>query len=67
MSLHFTVPDMDCAGCVRSITDSVHRLDADAKIEADLQSKDVQITGRADAMAYAKAIEDAGFTITPPV
>lgn len=65
MGLHFNVPDMDCAGCVRSITDSIHRLDADAKVETNLENKDVCITGQAEAKAYAKAIEDAGFTITP--
>lgn len=64
MTLHFTVPDMDCAGCVRSITEAVHQLDADAKIEADLNSKDVSITGHANAKAYADAIEGAGFTVT---
>lgn len=63
MTLHFTVPDMDCGGCVRSITDAIHRLDATAKVEANLESKDVSITGGADAELYAGAIEDAGFTI----
>lgn len=64
MTLHFTVPDMDCGGCVRSITEAIHQIDATAKVDANLDSKDVSITGGADAKAYASAIEDAGFTVT---
>lgn len=65
MTLHFTVPDMDCGGCVRSITQAIHQLDATATVEADLNSKDVSVTGKADAKTYASAIENAGFTVTP--
>ena len=67
MTLHFTVPDMDCGGCVRSITEAIHQLDATAKVDANLDSKDVSITGNADAKAYASAIEDAGFTVETAV
>jgi copper chaperone CopZ len=63
--LCFTVPDMDCGGCVRSITEAIHHLDPVAKVEADLETKLVSIGGVADAKAYAKAIEDAGFTAEP--
>lgn len=65
MALHFTVPDMDCGGCVRSITEAIQQLDPSAQVEADLYSKDVSITGSADATAYSNAIEDAGFTVAP--
>ena len=63
MTLHFTVPDMDCGGCVRSITEAVHKIDPTAKIDANLESKDVSITGTGTAQAYGQAIEDAGFTL----
>ena len=63
MTLHFTVPDMDCGGCVRSITEAIHKIDASAKVEANLESKDVSITGTATAQTYGKAIEDAGFML----
>lgn len=62
-ALRFTVPDMDCGGCVRSITDSIHRLDPAAKVQADLETKLVSIGGTADEKAYESAIEDAGFTV----
>lgn len=58
--LIFSVPDMDCGGCVRAITEAVHRLDATASVAADLASKLVHICGNGD---FAAAIEDAGFTV----
>lgn len=63
-ALNFTVPDMDCGGCVRSITSAVQRVDAQAVVDADLASKNVAITGAQTAAAYRAAIEGAGFTVT---
>lgn len=60
----FTVPDMDCGACVRSITEAVHRLDAQATVTADLAAKSLRISGAADKN-FAAAIESAGFTVTP--
>jgi copper chaperone CopZ len=62
MTQIFDVPDMDCGGCVRSITDAVHKLDAAATVQADLATKRVQITGEGD---FLSAIESAGFTVSP--
>ncbi len=59
----FTVPDMDCGGCVRSITEAIHKVDPAAKVEADLGTKLVKIGGAAEAAVYAKAIEGAGFDV----
>jgi copper chaperone len=64
--LIFSVPDMDCGGCVRAITEAVHSLDATASVAADLATKRVSI-GTASAADFGKAIEDAGFTVVPGV
>lgn len=63
-NLIFSVPDMDCGGCVRAITEAVHRLDATAAVEADLGTKIVTI-GTASQADFGKAIESAGFTASP--
>lgn len=63
MTLIFSVPDMDCGGCVRSITEAIHKLDPAATVEADLERKAVSISGALTAHAYGRAIEDAGFTL----
>jgi copper chaperone len=62
MTQIFTIPDMDCGGCVRAITEAVHRLDAAATVQADLATKLVQVNGTGD---FAAAIESAGFTVSP--
>lgn len=61
--MNFTVPDMDCGGCVRSITEAIHKIDPEAKVEADLNTKLVSVGGTADSAVYATAIENAGFDV----
>lgn len=62
--LTFHVSDMTCSGCVKAITGAVRDLDAAATVNADLDSKTVQIASTATADALAEAIQDAGFTLT---
>jgi len=62
--LQFDVPDMDCKSCVRSITEAVHRVDADASVSADLDTKRVVIGGDGAAADFVAAIEGAGFTVS---
>jgi copper chaperone CopZ len=61
--LQFTVPEMDCASCVKSITDAVHRVDAGAHVAADLATKRVVVGSDLEAEAVIKAIESAGFDV----
>jgi copper chaperone len=61
--LQFDVPDMDCKGCVTSITDAVHRVDAKASVAADLETKRVVIGSDGEAQDFMAAIEAAGFTV----
>lgn len=59
----FIVPDMDCQGCVASITAAVRRIDGKASVTADLDTKHVVIGSDARAQEIAAAIEDSGFTV----
>jgi copper chaperone CopZ len=63
--LKFTVPDMDCAGCVASITAAVKRIDAHASVTADLETKHVVVGSALAAHEISTAIEDAGYTVKP--
>ena len=62
-TLHLTVPDMDCQGCVSSITAAVKRIDADASVAADLETKQVVVGSVVDPHEVAAVIEKAGFTV----
>jgi copper chaperone len=59
----FTIPDMDCEGCVASITKAVRRLDDAATVQADLATKLVEITSGQSEAALRTAIDEAGYTV----
>ena len=54
-----TVRGMSCGPCARAVTSAVHSIDADAKVEIDLETKLVDIESGADVAA----IEDAGYKV----
>lgn len=60
----FTIPDMECNGCVSAITGAVHALDPNAKIAADLQTHHVTIDSPITADALRDAITGRGFTVS---
>jgi copper chaperone len=57
------VRKMTCNHCVRSVTAAVHALDADARVEVDLQSGTVRVDGKLDADAAAAAIREEGYEV----
>ena len=59
--LRFHVPSMACGGCARSITKAVQGADAAARVEADLDARDVRITSTLDERKLLSALEAAGF------
>jgi len=62
--LNFHVPDISCQHCVASITESIHKMDAQAQVQIDTESKKVQVqTHKLDAEAVALAIAEAGYTV----
>lgn len=65
MSL-FHVPDIHCDGCVRALTGAVRDLDDKATVQADLETKRVQVETTASDEAVADAIREAGFTVAAP-
>lgn len=59
----FEVQDMTCSHCVRSITEAVKRVDAQAQVEIDLARHRVRVDlTQADAAALGDAIRHAGYT-----
>ena len=61
--LTFTVQEMTCGHCVKSIAAAVARVDADAVLEFDLAARQVRIKPvEADAEALRCAMALAGYT-----
>ena len=60
---HFTIPDMDCEGCVGAITRAVQAQDATATVNANLETHLVEIASTLSSDTLAAAIDAAGFTV----
>jgi copper chaperone len=63
--IQFHSPDIHCDGCIRAMTSAVRDLDENARLQADLVTKLVQVETSAAQAAVVEAIRDAGFTVEP--
>lgn len=57
----FSVPDMTCGHCVRSITEAIHAVAPQAVVSTDLDQHRVTVDGL-DADQALKTIAEAGYT-----
>jgi len=60
---HFTIPDMDCGGCVSAITRAIQVQDASATVMANLETHLVEIVSTLNNDTLASIIDAAGFTV----
>ncbi len=59
--IELTLPDMTCGHCVRTITSTVQKLDAQARVQADLPSHKVQIETVAAPEQVRAALAEEGY------
>lgn len=57
------VTGMTCQGCVKSVTNALKTIDANAKVQIDLTNNLVKIDSKARKDQLIIAIEDAGFNV----
>ncbi len=62
-TLQMTVADMACSACADTITKAVQALDPAASVQADPQTKQVQVNSTADEDAIKAAIAAAGYSV----
>ncbi|WP_298232654.1 heavy-metal-associated domain-containing protein [uncultured Azohydromonas sp.] len=60
--IEFTLPTMTCGHCVKTVTETVQRLDAAAKLDVDLPTHKVRIDSQLPADTFAKALDEEGYT-----
>lgn len=58
----FTVPDMTCGHCARTITGAILASYPSAKVDIDLGTKRVSIENAGDPAAVASVIEAEGYS-----
>ena len=59
--LEFKLPDMSCGHCVGAVTQAVKQVDPAAKVQVDLDSKQVQVESTQDKSRFAEALSEAGY------
>lgn len=57
----FTIPNMACGGCARSVTKALQGVDADTKVEADLAAHTISVESPASEAALRAALTAAGY------
>ena len=63
----YTVNGMTCGHCVASVTEEVTKLDGVTAVDVDLSSGRVTVEsdGPVDDAAFAAAVDEAGYTVSP--
>jgi copper chaperone len=59
----FTVPNMTCGGCAKSVTKALQSVDADAKIETDPPAREVRVQTSASEAALRAVLSEAGYPV----
>lgn len=59
--IELTLPTMTCGHCVRTVTDTVHQVDAKAKVDIDLPTHRVRIESEHAAQEFERALADEGY------
>lgn len=59
--IELVLPDMTCGHCVRTVTQTVQGLDAQAQVAADVASHTVQIQTVASESAIREALAAEGY------
>ncbi len=59
--IELTLPTMTCGHCVRTVTETVRKLDPAARVQIDLPSHTVQIESTRPAEVLQKALAEEGY------
>jgi len=59
--LEFTIASLSCGHCVRAVTEAVHEVDPNARVEVDLPGKQVKVDTSAAPERVAAALVEAGY------
>lgn len=63
MALKMNVPNIACDDCAATITDSIHVIEPDAKVDVDVKAKTVTVESAASEESIKQAIVAAGYHI----
>lgn len=58
----YNVPKMSCGSCLNNITKAIHKVDANAKVEADFPTRTLRVESELGENEVVKVIADAGYS-----
>lgn len=61
--LEFNVTGMTCGHCVQTVTDTLKRLDPEAKMTVDLDKNRMRLKSRSSPAEISRALEMAGYPV----
>jgi copper chaperone len=59
--IEFDVPAMSCGHCVSTVTQTIQRVDPQAKVEVNLETKKVKVESSQSRASIADALTEAGY------
>ena len=59
--MQFRIEKMMCNGCAQSVTQAIHAVDPQAKVDVHLDRKLVDVETDVERAAIARALESAGY------
>ena len=63
--LEFDIDALSCGHCARAVTEAVHEVDPDARVDVDLARKHVSVDSRAARDQLVAALAEAGYPPAP--
>ena len=66
MTIQLKVPSIVCDGCADTITKAITELDSDAKVNVNVETKEVSTETSASESAVREAITAKGHTVVVP-
>lgn len=59
--LEFTLPDMSCGHCASTVTQTCKLVDPAAKVQVDLNTRQVKVESAEDREEFVQALTEAGY------
>jgi len=63
--IELKLPTMTCGHCVRTVTETVRAVDANARLEIDLPAQRVRIESLLERQAFERALIEEGYAPAP--
>ncbi|MCF3595025.1 heavy-metal-associated domain-containing protein [Rhodobacteraceae bacterium LMO-12] len=60
----FHIPDMSCGHCKSTVENTIHALDPEARVEFDMQARQITLDTMVEAMIVQAALAAAGYPAT---